>query len=278
MKVKATFRLLAALSICLFAFQSARSAEKALPDTVRGIVVNLQNEPLPGAKIEITGQPGIFYTDIDGRFIIPCQPGRKEMRVSYPKMKDVLTKLQARMRVVMGKNWRHVPEKFQMFIGVNAGLSKLSTEGFHSRIHNGFCNESSHDNFDNFSGPNFGVMIGGVKAAGWYAKYALFMKPHDISVSNVVIGAMARLGCPLHIYVGGGISHAHLLINRYPRKPNNYDDVFDKYNFKAVSPSIDAGLMFRLRSIAFNLSSTYSWNDDYKYNSIVSLGFNYFFE
>ncbi len=256
-------------------------------DTVTGIVIGKKKEPIPGAKVEIVGQPYSTYTDFDGRFNIKCEPGAKKVQVSYPKMRDVKKKIAPDMTVQIGRSWRQVPEKYQWFVGANIGVGVMTTDL-----------DERYGWDATYISPNISLMAGRLKAVGWYLKYFLSpsVKPastdywniyypspedpeeflaaegYDASESRgystgLILGGIVRLGCPLHLYLGGGFSYNN--ITNIPIPLDHH------YGWQ-----IDMGLLFRIKD---NFGINWSWNlgadRDWDINAgtVTSLGVSYFF-
>lgn len=256
-------------------------------DTVTGLVIGKNKEPLPGAKVEIVGQPYSAFTDLDGRFNIKCEPGAKRVLVTYPKAKAIKKKISPDMTVQIGRTWRQVPEKYQWFVGANIGYGITAADFLLERQlisspDNSFDPYWENRYFtDDFISPTISVMAGRVKVVGWYLK--AFVNPSvetawyewnedgkanaRCSNAGLILGGMVRLGCPLHLYLGGGFSHAN--ISGLPTT---------KYAHYAWQ--YDLGLLFRIKDnfgINWSLNVGESKNSDFFYGSYTNIGFCYFF-
>ena len=292
---------IAALVICIAAFPEHLHADVILPkDTVTGTVIGKNKQPLPGAKVEIVGQPYSVLTDLDGRFNIKCDRGARKVRISYPKARTVNKKIKPDMTVQIGRSWRQVPERYQWFAGANIGLGYITAMDIE-----GFPNATDHLDGD-FLSPSFSGMAGRVKAVGWYVKY--FVNPGygytkmyvdhannyndynygnygyddtyegDVTASSFgfILGGMVRLGCPLHLYLGFGFANT-----RFRNIPN---DLYSRSGWQG-----DMGLMFRIKDhIGINWSANIGTcfphrNADgrtvtnYMSMSLTNLGVCYFF-
>lgn len=258
-------------------------------DTVTGLVIGKNKEPLPGAKVEIVGQSYSAFTDIDGRFNIKCEPGAKKVLVSYPKARAIKKKISPDMTVQIGRTWRQVPEKYQWFVGANIGYG-ITCADFKLRSTLIESPDNSFDSYwenqyftDDFISPTISVMAGRVKVVGWYVK--AFVNPsvgqawyedswdgyekYDARCSNagMILGGMVRLGCPLHLYLGGGFSHANI-----SGLPNA--------QYSHYAWQFDMGLLFRIKDnfgINWSLNVGESKNADIFYASYTNIGFCYFF-
>ena len=255
-------------------------------DTVSGMVIGKNKEPLPGAKVEIVGQPYSAFTDFDGRFNIKCEPGAKRVLVTYPKARAIKKKISPDMTVQIGRTWRQVPEKYQWFVGANIGYgitaADFPVEKLISSPDNSFDPYWEKRDFtDDFISPTISVMAGRVKVVGWYLK--AFVNPSvetawyewsadgksGVRCSNagLILGGMVRLGCPLHLYLGGGFSYANisgLPTTRYSHYAWQYD----------------MGLLFRIKDnfgINWSMNVGESKNADFFYGSYTNIGFCYFF-
>lgn len=224
-------------------------------EVVTGTVVDTKNEPVPGAKVEIVGTPDFTTTDIDGRFRIETEQPAKKIRVSYVKFKPVTKKIKPDMTIKIGRNWRQGPEHYQWFVGAQIGIGGLP--------------DVYLDNIDLYPyqqrTPTFSIMGGGVKKIGWYAKYSYYRK-NDLTLNSFTLGGLFRLWCPLHLYIGAGVSHLDF--------PNRYNpSYFNKWN-----ANIDSGFMFRFKDFGINLGSLNTLNTEYYLYVSVNVGFSYFFK
>ncbi|MDE6521427.1 MAG: carboxypeptidase-like regulatory domain-containing protein [Muribaculaceae bacterium] len=276
MKISHLFRFAALLLIFTCFSNSAIADVIQQKDTVTGIVIDKKKQPLPGAKVEIVGQSYSAFTDLDGRFNIKCDPGAKKVLVTYPKLRAAKKKIKPDMTVQIGRSWKQNPEHFQWFVGANIGIGLTETY-------------TSSDNFyyndyeDDFVSPTISVMAGRVREVGWYVK--AFVNPSvrmidpdwsdfpDNKCSNfgAILGGMLRLGCPLHLYLGGGFVRTNF---------SNLNKV--QYNYSNYGWQIDIGLLFRIKD---NFGINWSMNlggdtkhDAYMYGSFSNLGVCYFFD
>ena len=246
-------------------------------DTVSGIVIDKKKQPLPGAKVEIMGQSYSAFTDLDGRFIIKCDPGAKKVLVTYPKLKAAKKNIKPDMTVQIGRSWKQVPEHYQWFVGANIGVGMTFTS-----IEK--LNKSSYydDYYEaDFVSPTISLMAGRVKAVGWYVKSFVNppIKPVDDNWSDlrnnrcsnfgVILGGMVRLGCPLHLYLGGGMVRT------------NFSDLkMTEYDYSNTGWQVDMGLLFRIKDnfgINWSMNVGTDNNGAYMYGSYTNLGVCYFF-
>lgn len=233
-------------------------------DTVSGIVIDKKKQPLPGAKVEIMGQSYSAFTDIDGRFNIKCDPGAKKVLVTYPKLKAAKKKIKPDMTVQIGRSWKQVPENYQWFVGANIGIGLTEV----------YIDDYNYE--EDFMSPTISIMAGRVKAVGWYVK--AFVNPsvgpywtdslNERCFNNgLILGGMVRLGCPLHLYLGGGFAYTKL--SQMP------SFLYNRYSWQ-----IDMGLLFRIKD---NFGINWSWNIgtnnryNYMYGSVTNIGVSYFF-
>ncbi|MDE6696128.1 MAG: carboxypeptidase-like regulatory domain-containing protein [Muribaculaceae bacterium] len=249
-------------------------------DTVTGTVIDRKKQPLPGAKVEILGQSYSAFTDIDGRFNIKCEPGAKKVLVTYPKARAIKKKIQPDMTVQVGRTWRQVPERYQWFVGANIGIGMTFPDIYFPRTPEEDGNDWDYyrNHYDvDFYSPTISVMAGRVKVVGWYVK--AFVNPaiesstgYDYTNSRcsnlgMIVGGMVRLGCPLHLYLGGGFTHT------------NFSEIPQDYYHKTAY-QFDMGLLFRIKDnfgINWSMNVGESKNSDYFYASYTNIGFCYFF-
>lgn len=74
-------------------------------ETVRGVVVDKKNEPIPGVRVELVGSTESVTTDIDGRFSIEVPYNIKKLRFSYVGNKPIERKVSPDMRIKFGGGW-----------------------------------------------------------------------------------------------------------------------------------------------------------------------------
>lgn len=277
MKISHPLRFAALLLIFTLLSNPAIADVVQKKDTVTGIVIDKKKQPLPGAKVEILGQSYSAFTDLDGRFNIKCDPGAKKVLVTYPKLKPAKKKIKPDMTVQIGRSWKQIPEHFQWFVGANIGIGVTFTD-----ITTG-NNSSYYDDYyeDNFVSPTISVMAGRVREVGWYVK--AFVNPSvrmidpdwsdfpDNRCSNfgAILGGMVRLGCPLHLYLGGGFVRS-----------NFSNPIMSEFHFSNYSWQMDMGLLFRIKdNFGINWSMNIGTNKDasYTYGSYTNLGVCYFF-
>lgn len=281
--MKKTIYLTSLLTILACSLLSNRAYADVIPDneTVSGMVVDKDGQPLPGAKVEIEGQSISIFTDLDGRFSVKCKPGAKNILVTYPKAPNVKTRIKPNMTVKMGRTWRDAPDHYQWFVGGSVGVGLTSVfanqlRGAHSPLERG---ELHHT----YAAPTFSVMGGRVKDVGWYAK-AFYTVSYDYEnygfipegysdsytsthTSGAIIGGMVRMGCPLHLCLGVGI--ASTTIDGIP------EGQYDKLNWQ-----IDFGFLYRIKN-HFGVSMTFNAGVNNYFNyvagSYANIGVQYFF-
>lgn len=247
-------------------------------DTVSGIVVDKNKNPLPGAKVEIDDRSQSAFTDIDGRFRIITEAGAKKVRVTYPKLKEVKKKIKPDMTVQIGRSWKQIPEKYQWFVGANLGVGYFTADEYDRQLINNYNKELYETEY---WGPNFSIMGGRVKQVGWYTKYNCTSFGEGGSVYSFILGGLVRLGCPLHLYLGGGISHSRFnpddhIENRYSYW-NDYEALPGRPHFNRNAVHVDMGLLFRIKHLGINWSMSLGGNNDYLNETVMNLGVLYFF-
>lgn len=289
------FRLFlsSALLACILAIPAKSHADVIAPkDTVTGTVIGRHKEPIPGAKVEIVGQPYSVFTDIDGHFNIKCDQGARKVLVSYPKARNVKKNISRDMTVQIGKSWRQAPENYQWFFGAGIGAGYTYNEigqfiAFQDNPVTGYE--------EDFWSPTLSVMIGRVKTLGWYVKGFLnfptegqncwlydrsfngyyydnfYMGTSGIKAmtSGAILGGMVRLGCPLHLCVGVGFGYTDL----------DGAEEFLNTDFHRWSWQGDIGLLFRIKNhcgISLNMNIGATRRLDITHGSFMNLGFEYF--
>lgn len=210
-------------------------------DTVYGIVVDQNRTPIPGAKVEVEGQSVFAYTDIDGRFRILCSPYAKRVIVSFPKMPEIRKKIKPGMEVRLER--LSMSNRYEWFVGANVGILLLSAKKDISH-ESGSHFQPLYTN-DNYKGMDFSIMGGQVKDMGWYAKYQL-SATGQYKVHGPSAGGVFRLGSPVYLSFGGGVSMTELKAPQY-----------SQFDFPKFSGIVDLGLMVKVKDdIALNWSGS----------------------
>ncbi len=98
------------------------------PGTASGIVVNLNNEPVPGASVSVKGTTKGTITDFDGNFILPDVPTNAMLVFSFMGMKsqEIVWSGQSVLRVVMQEEMIGVEEVVVTAFGINREKKQLS--------------------------------------------------------------------------------------------------------------------------------------------------------
>lgn len=212
--------------------------------TITGTVVDSKGNPMPGAKVEVSGNnSNCVLTDMDGKFTIDAN-GRS-VTSTYVGWASKTEKAADGMEIKMRKNnpilsWR--PARRQFFIG------------FAPAFGNGFAP---------------GLILGTVKNAGWYTKLQFSGVPgqfadaptfrHNSSYyrsvtrdyggltggtqdryASITFGYLKRVYGPIYVNVGNGISSfSHML------ETANGEYMYDKDCSRDYNFTVDFGVMVR---------------------------------
>lgn len=187
-------------------------------DAVRGKVVDKHGNPIPGVKLEIKGGQDSVFSGLDGTFILSPSVTHGSLEAYYSGMKPARTRISKDMTVTMRPEnwWNREPYRHSFFISLQTGVRM--------------------DAFGTPTAPSLGIMFGTVKRWGWYIRaiswldsYSDFSGSLDERFQNaegddiapgywwttgrskknhsvVAVGAVARLGCALHLYFGVGMA------------------------------------------------------------------------
>ncbi len=186
-------------------------------DAVRGTVVDRHGNPIPGVKLEINDGRDSVFSGLDGTFTLdPSAYG--SLNAYYSGMKPALSRISQDMTITMRPEtwWNREPYRHRFFISLQTGVRM--------------------DAFGTPTAPSLGVMFGTVKRWGWYIRALSWLDSYDNfsggvgerfqnasgediapgywwttgrskkNHSIVSIGAVARLGCALHLYFGVGVA------------------------------------------------------------------------
>lgn len=271
MKTKGLLKFVALTVMLSFFCATAKADVIVQKDTVSGLVIDKKKQPLPGAKVEVVGQPYSTYTDLDGKFLIKCDPGAKKVLVTYPRTDPAKKKIKPDMTIKMGGSWSAAPQSYQWFVGAAIGLGMSATN----------LDETSGLNYDQdgFVSPSFSVMVGRMKNIGWYAKY--FVQPFSIRINGddtdfpdgrcfnngVIVGGLFRLNRGLHAYLGAGFEYT-----KFDHIPDNY---YGRYGWEA-----EIGFLQRYGDHwGFNFGVSCGMDKGFNYisASFLNLGVSYFF-
>ena len=175
----------------------------------KGTVIDKDGNPIAQAKGEVVGTETSSLTDLDGTFSIIMPANADMLKVVYLGMTSKTVKATPDMTITLNKARRNfggnIYDEYQTIFGLQ-GMASLSS---------GIT-------------PAMGYTIGRVKELGWYAKGIWSLTPN--AAGTIVAGGMVRLGCPVYMYLGGGV-------------------VLDN---NGIAPAIDAGLMLRMKKTFIN--------------------------
>lgn len=222
----------------------------AAQDVVTGTVVDKDGNPLPGVKIEIPGTPEMVISDLDGTFSITRSDlSRKKLLATYAGMSPRKVKMKDGMVIRMKEYnwWTKSPDEWNWF--ANAVFAVPNAPG------------------NDFFNPAYGVMVGRVKKFGYYVKGVTntfgkditdtgengpngFIDKQTTTYWSATGGAMLRLGCPIHLYLGVGYAeYTHWL------KGIN-GDWYKNYGSSDNGLAVDLGFILRINRVNISLGIT----------------------
>jgi len=247
-------------------------------DVVKGKVVDKHGNPVPGVKIETNDGKEFTLSGLDGTFSLSPGITYGDAYARYGGFKSVSSRIYQDMTIVMRPEtwWNREPYKKDWFILLESAF----------RFSPGTSNT-----------PSLGLMFGQVKRWGWYVKGTVWLKgKSDLEASQYVdfndekvpihqwlttgkvrrstsaltAGAVARLGCALHLYFGAGMAllqdQYQLVDNRWiALSPSDYavfGDVAPKEELTADRSSTfdlvwDIGLMLNMDILTLSVGA--SW-------------------
>lgn len=91
--------------------------------TITGTVVDKNNAPIPGARVEIAGSSEYVVTDIDGTFRIEVPSSAKHLKVSYPGLTTSEPKIKPDMVVKLGNGWGGKTKGYRGSFDFNFGFA-----------------------------------------------------------------------------------------------------------------------------------------------------------
>lgn len=221
---------------------------------IKGAVIDMNGNPLPGAKIEATGGAENTVTDVDGTFSIEVSQWLKSLSVTYPGMNKQKKKIKQDNRDMI----------FTM--------KEASKFWFIIAVGNYECTNSI---------PGASVMFGRLGKWGWYGKALMdFYGAEDregerlTAMPSFSAGVIKRITKPFYVYFGAGWTGA------------TYDvDEVDYYNFDMCRDDgiiIDFGFLYRAKKVNFNLGCSIRNHDvvfdgDWGLSRSIQLGVGYTF-
>ncbi|MDE5783970.1 MAG: carboxypeptidase-like regulatory domain-containing protein [Prevotella sp.] len=161
--------------------------------TVKGAVIDLNGNPLPGAKVEATGGAESTVTDADGTFSLEVSQWLKSLSVTYP-----------------GMNKKKMSIKSD-----NRDLIFTMTE---EKSSHWFVNAVAQCDDDCLGA---GVMFGQLNKWGWYGKTVMDYSClddyyYDVSYgSTISVGVIKRVSKSFYMYLGGGYTNYYRENDRY---------------------------------------------------------------
>ena len=253
-------------------------------DAVRGKVVDKHGNPIPGVKLEIKGGQDSVFSGLDGTFILSPSVTHGSLEAYYSGMIPARTRISKDMTVTMRPEnwWNREPYRHSFFISLQTGVRM--------------------DAFGTPTAPSLGIMFGTVKRWGWYIRALTWLDGYDriapgsngyvngdesvapgywwttgrTKKNHTVLtaGAIARLGCALHLYFGAGLALTQDLheladgswVGTEPYmtySPNNYQTWEDVEPGEAKGAVVvDLGLMLRIDFVTVNVGTSYLGNVD----------------
>lgn len=179
---------------------------------VTGVVTDGHGVPIPGAKVCDCKGDAATTTDMKGRFVLESDRDIKKVTALYPgyvaRTRRAGNDMTIRLRPLNW--WTTPPDRYRWFVGVTAGTPMMTLRTF-----------SRPKSLD------YGIRVGVLKEWGYYVNASMSFFNHDdgpLTTSNPMVdeqyyangakadfktmrlglGAIRRLGCPIHLYLGVG--------------------------------------------------------------------------
>lgn len=118
--MKNFYRRRIVVSLCLMLWTSITFMAQT---TITGTVVDKNNEPVPGARVEESGSSEYVVTDIDGTFRIEIPSSATHLKVSYPGFSTMESKIKPDMIVRLGNGWGGKTKGYRGFFDLYGGFS-----------------------------------------------------------------------------------------------------------------------------------------------------------
>lgn len=243
------FRLFTAVFALLFV-----SGMAFAQDTIKGKVVDKNGNPVVGTKITLNNGC-IATTDFDGAFEIEATNGEKAvakcigLKKKRVRMSDdmviKLTKTSDWDRpvatfspfVLLRGGW--VPGDDKALVGLKVGMVRLF--GWYVSLSISTDDLAGKTRYDGISGSrrNDGY---------WYDKTSL-----GLAFRQLTAGAIFRLGCPLHLFVGGGINQGASYYDLYPDESGKIHRMETDWGFGIA---YDLGFMLSFKHFTMDISAS----------------------
>lgn len=192
-----------------------------------GVVLDKQGSPIANAKVEVVNTEISCLTDFNGAFSIEVPSTANQLKVKYIGMSTETIMVEPNVTVTMREL-----KKSQFMLSAQCSSDFILN-----------C-------------PTIGFSVGQMGNIGWYAKALWSLNQMEDNKPAFVLGGIARLNSPAHLYLGCGLSTEHL------------------------RPIIDCGFIFRLKNSFINIGTIIDTDDCHRgYTSvlILDLGIGYCF-
>lgn len=193
---------------------------------IKGAVIDMNGNPLPGAKIEATGGAENTVTDVDGTFSIEVSQWLKSLSVTYPGMDKQKKKIKQDNRDMI------------------VTMKEASKFWFITAVGNYECTNSI---------PGAGVMFGRLGKWGWYGKALMdFYGAEDwegerhTARPSFSAGVIKRITKPFYVYLGAGWTGAA------------YDG-----SYREDGMIYDFGFLYRAKKVNFNIGYSIRYDDPF---------------
>lgn len=225
------------LTLALMVFGGTALAQT----TYTGIVVDTKGQPMPGAKVQVKGTNESVLTNMDGTYTITTTKRHPRLTTDYAGWNPRRVSAKSDQVIKMKKTswWNAKPDHWQFFLGADVVLP--------------------HTHPSIIKGAAPGIMLGAMKKHGFYVKSQFNgISPKETycncwttgqytdNLFTLSAGAIFRLGCPLHLYLGGGGMIHDIMEEKACGGHTAVDDSqwSDTYN-TLTGGFFDAGLMLR---------------------------------
>lgn len=232
--------------------------------SISGTVVDSHDNPMPGARVQVKGTNDFAIANMDGSFTISTNKRKPKLKAEYVGWNSDVERGVDGVELELYKTnwWNERPDKFRWFVDANVAFPVGGDQLWSS------------------AAP--GIMFGQFKYVGWYVKgqfnaYNTVFSEHECSTwttgdtkveyLSISCGAIVRLGCPIHLYFGGGYANQAIMdkcvCGNYT---NRWQDELDD-----ESALVDMGLMIRNRH--FFIQGGFQQNIDLSDGDVFTLNF-----
>ena len=230
---------------------------------LRGKIIDKDGLPVPGAKVSAKGGTESTLSEFDGNYCLIVGDNTKKVTVDYVGYNSRTVKVSDNnLDIVMIKSniWNHIPSKINWLVSVQSAFP------------------------ESFEQPSFGLMLGCVRKLGGYIRVTGGFLPGQTMdtgsvkatlktpLTTVTGGAIIRLGCALHLTVGGGYAARKALLTV---EKDGISTATNLSEYSYSTAAADIGIMLVLGHFNINAGTIIPVTDGPCFIGNFGVGFNF---